>query len=92
MRHSEKLLQAVARAIPSGGGFSPRAQAIEILDAVRAAEAEEMKTDRQALVDTIASAAGEIYVSKLTGDTADAILADFHVSLRDDETEPLRKL
>ena len=90
MRHSERLLQAVARAIPPGGGFSPRAQAIEILDAVRAAEAEEMKTDRQALVDTIASTASG--PEGFAEASADAILADFFVSLREDETEPLRKL
>ena len=90
MRHSRTLIQAVEVAIQ---GYAPtrHARAIEVLDALRAAEAEEMKADRQALVDTIAHCEDAAFSSlSLADGIADAILADFHVSLRADETVPIR--
>lgn len=93
MKHPEALIAAVERELlrPTDGPL--RGHAISVLDALRAAEALEAKTDRQALVDTIADALVVSYRSgRTTSDqetVADAILADFHVSLREDETEPL---
>lgn len=87
MRHSELLVSAVENVLEGDGGSDGRMLAIVILDALRAAEAEEMKTYRQALVDTIDDVG-----STAGANIADAILADFHVALREEETVPLRGL
>lgn len=96
MRHSKALIKAVERAV--GDAMSGSASlsfcgiAIVALDALRAAEDEEMKTDRQALVDAVL---GGLLPTTENTEPAEAIasdiLSDFHVSMREDVTEPIRK-
>ncbi len=87
MRHRESVVRAVAAKIQarrtSGGVPGHRELAILSLDATRAAEEADMKIVRvglTALIDDDTLGRVEL---------ADAILADYHVSLKEEETLPI---
>ncbi len=88
MRHRESIVRAVAAKIQarrtSGGVPGHRELAILALDATRAAEEADMKIDREGLIDVLLAVMGSDAES-----TADVILSDYHVSLKEEETLPI---
>jgi hypothetical protein len=97
MRHSEEFIRAVTD-IQFGDSVNnwqhDAAEAAELLDAIRAAEDADPGRDRQ-LADTIAAvliASPFVRLDDITGPmvadvVARAIVADFHVSMREESTE-----